>query len=142
MNTYVWLWIILLIVSVLAEVFTMQLVSIWFAVASLVALVASMFLPPIGQFAVFVIVSLVLLIFTRPILKKFMVKKSQPTNYDLDIGKIATVIETIDESSQSGRVSLNGVDWNAKSVDGSIIEVNSKVVVEYVQGSKLLVRRA
>jgi membrane protein implicated in regulation of membrane protease activity len=101
-----------------------------------------MFLPPIGQFAVFVIVSLVLLIFTRPILKKFMVKKSQPTNYDLDIGKIATVIETIDESSQSGRVSLNGVDWNAKSVDGSIIEVNSKVVVEYVQGSKLLVRRA
>jgi membrane protein implicated in regulation of membrane protease activity len=142
MNTNIFIWIIILVVSVLAEVFSMQLVSIWFAIASLVALITSMFLPPLGQFAVFVVVSLLLLIITRPVLKKFKVKKSQPTNYDLDIGKIAIVIETIDESLQSGRVSLNGVDWNAKSIDGSVIEVDSKVVVEYVQGSKLLVRRA
>lgn len=134
-------WAIVLIVTVLLEVATMQLVSIWFAVASLVALISSMFVEPLTQFVIFVLVSLVLLVFTRPLLKKVMVKKYQPTNYDLDIGKIATVIETIDTSSQTGRVSLNGVDWTAKSVDNSIIENGSQVVVENVEGSKLLVKK-
>lgn len=135
------IWAIVLVITVLIEVATMQLVSIWFAVASLVALISSMFVEPLTQFVIFVLVSVVLLIFTRPLLKKLMVKKYQPTNYDLDIGKVATVIEPIDNSKQTGRVSLNGVDWSAKSVDNSTIENGSQVTVQNVDGSKLLVKK-
>jgi membrane protein implicated in regulation of membrane protease activity len=120
----------------------MQLVSIWFAVASLVTMVASLFVKsPLTQLLIFVIVSFVLLIFTRPLLKKTVVKEYHPTNYDLDVGKVATVIETIENSTNSGRVSLNGVDWNANSTDGATIEKGSQVVVEDVKGSKLLVKK-
>ena len=100
-----------------------------------------MFVEPLTQFVIFVLISLVLLIFTRPLLKKLMVKKHQPTNYDLDIGKVAIVIEPIDNSKQTGRVSLNGVDWSAKSVDNSTIENGSQVTVQNVDGSKLLVKK-
>lgn len=141
MDTNTIVWIVVLIVTALVEVFSMQLVSIWFTVASLVALVASLFLPPIAQFAIFVIVAVVLLVFTRPILKRLVTKQRQPTNYDLDVGKVAVVTETIDGSSQTGRVSLNGIYWSAKSVDGSTIGIDSQVVVVSVQGSKLLVRK-
>jgi membrane protein implicated in regulation of membrane protease activity len=133
-------WAIVLVVTVVVEVCTMQLVSIWFAVASLVTLVCSTFVDStLVQLAIFVGVSLVLLVFTRPILKRLVVQSRQSTNYDLDVGKVATVIETVDASTQTGRVSLNGVDWNAKSVDGSVIESGSRVVVQKVEGSKLLV---
>lgn len=135
------IWAIVLVITVLIEVATMQLVSIWFAVASLVALISSMFVEPLTQFVIFVLVSVVLLIFTRPLLKKLMVKKYQPTNYDLDIGKVATVIEPIDNSKQTGRVSLNGVDWSAKSVDNSTIENGSQVTIQNVDGSKFLVKK-
>ncbi|MCC8070168.1 MAG: NfeD family protein [Ruminococcus sp.] len=135
------IWAIILVLTILLEIATMQLVSIWFAVASLVALISAMFVEPLTQFVIFVLVSFVLLVFTRPLLKKVMVEKHQPTNYELDIGKVATVIETIDTLSQTGRVSLNGVDWTATSVDNSIIENGSQVVVEEVEGSKLLVKK-
>lgn len=135
------IWAIVLVIMVLAEVFTMQLVSIWFAVASLVTLISSLFIDSfLTQLVVFVLISLVLLIFTKPILKKFIKYNHQDTNYNLDVGKVATVIETIDTSSNTGRVSLNGVDWNAQSVDDSTIEVGSQVIVQEIEGSKLLVR--
>lgn len=135
-------WAVVLVVAVLVEVFTMQLVSIWFAIASLVTMVVSLFVDnPIAQLSVFVVVSAVLLLLTRPLLKKMVVKEYHPTNYDLDVGKVATVIETIENSTNSGRVSLNGVDWNANSTDGATIEKGSQVVVEDVKGSKLLVKK-
>lgn len=135
------IWVIVLVITVLTEILTMQLVSVWFAIASLVTLICSLFIDSfLIQLIIFVLVSLIMLIFTRPILKKFINYNRQDTNYNLDIGKIATVIETIDTSLNTGRVSLNGVDWKAKSIDDSTIEVGSQVIVQEVDGSKLLVK--
>jgi len=135
-------WAIVLIIAVIVEIFTMQLVSIWFAVGALGSLISSFFVGTFTQCVVFVLVSLVLLIFTRPILNKIVVKNPQPTNHELDIGKTAIVIEAINKAEQTGRVSLNGVNWNAQSDDNSIIEKGSTVIVEEVEGTKLLVKKS
>ena len=77
--------------------------------------------------------------FTRPLLKKFAVKKIQPTNIELDVGKTAVVIEEINNKIDTGRAKLNGVDWKAVSADDSIIPEGSIVRIDNIRGTKLYV---
>ena len=123
---------------VMAELGTMQLVSIWFAAGAAAAFAAAYFGFEIWvQLTVFVIVSFLLLLVTRPILKKFTVKNKQPTNVELDVGKTAIVIEDIDNATSSGRARLNGVDWKAVSSDGQRIPKDSIVTIDSIKGTKL-----
>jgi len=134
------LWIILVVVAVLLEAATMALVSIWFAAGALAAVVAAALGFPLWvQIAVFLIVSLVLLAATRPLLKKLMPDKYIPTNGELDIGKKAVVIETVDNAKATGRVKLDGVDWSADSWDGSVIKKDTVVIVKARGTTKLTV---
>jgi|ADurb_Total_1213_FD_contig_31_1398088_length_1496_multi_6_in_0_out_0_2 membrane protein implicated in regulation of membrane protease activity len=134
------LWIILVVVAVLLEAATMALVSIWFAAGALAAVVAAALGFPLWvQIAVFLIVSLVLLAATRPLLKKLMPDKYIPTNGELDIGKKAVVIETVDNAKSTGRVKLDGVDWSADSWDGSVIKKDTVVIVKARGTTKLTV---
>lgn len=133
------LWGIVFAVLVIAELSTAQMVSIWFAVGALGAFIAALFsLPLIGQFAIFTALSILLLIFTRPIFKK-TIKDFTPTNSELDIGKTAVIIEGVDNKRGTGRATLNGVDWIAVSKNNEPIPEGSIVIVEDIQGSKLLV---
>lgn len=134
------LWGAVFAVMVIAELASLQLVSIWFAAGALASFITAICGMGMGmQMVVFVIVSIVLLVGTRPLLKKFRVGNTQPTNIDLDIGKTAVVIENIDNSLDTGRAKLNGVDWKAVSADDSIIFEGSIVKIEEIRGTKLFV---
>lgn len=134
------LWLVLFIVLVVAELSTLQLISVWFALGSLGALIAAACGASFWiQILVFVVISTLFLILTRPILKKFIFKQPVPTNSELDIGKTAKVIEAIDNLKLTGRVNLNGVTWTARSSDGNSIGEGETVVVDKIEGTKLYV---
>lgn len=134
------LWGIVFAVMVIAELMSFQLVSIWFAAGALASCIVALLDFGIGmQMFVFVIVSIALLTITRPLLKKFRVGNTQPTNIDIDIGKTAVVIENINNSADTGRARLNGVDWKAISLDESVISEGSIVKIEDIKGTKLYV---
>ena len=91
------LWSVLLILFIIAEAITVQLVSIWFAIGSLVALIANFCgANTLVQAALFVGVSFAALLLTRPLVKKFSTPKIQRTNIDRIIGERAIVTEEID----------------------------------------------
>ncbi|MBE6873110.1 NfeD family protein [Ruminococcus sp.] len=117
------------------------LLSIWFALGSLAAMFCAIAkLPFVAQFAVFVLMSIIFLIATRPLARKVQ-KTAIPTNFELDVGKTAQVIEGIDNSQNKGRVKLDGTDWSAVSADGSRIPVGAIVRVVEVSGAKLIVEQ-
>lgn len=135
-------WLILFVVLLLVEIFTMGLTTIWFAGGALAAFVMG----KIGfglaaQCIVFVVVSAILLIVTRPIAVKYFNKERQKTNVELLIGQHALVTEDIDTLHAAGRVEVKGQEWSAKTdePDGKIAK-NTVVVVEGIQGVKLIVR--
>lgn len=140
MYVHLILWGIVFAVMVIAELTTMQLVSIWFAAGAIAAFITALCGLGMGmQMFIFVVVSVVLLTVTRPLLKKFRVGDSQPTNMDLDIGKTAVIIESVNNASDMGRARLNGVDWKAVSSDGSVIPEGSIVKIDDIRGTKLFV---
>ena len=134
------LWAVVFAAAVLFELATMQLTSIWFAVGSLAAFIASFYLPFTGQLAVFVVVTAVMLIATRPMIKKLR-RPAVPTNHELDLGKQALVIEDIDAAAGTGRGRVQGVDWSAAAKDGNPIKSGETVTVVEVGGARLTVER-
>ena len=141
--TYLFFWGILCVVMVIAEIASMQLVSIWFAIGAIGAFI--MALCDFGftaQLAVFVLISVVLLLATRPLLKSLRVKRVTPTNADKDVGATAVVIEEVDPAHGTGRAKTNGVDWIAISENGEVLPADTIVIVSRVEGAKLIVRRA
>lgn len=125
---------------VVAELATVQLVSIWFAAGALMSLIFSLFNAPVWlQVVVFFAVSAVCLIITRPIVKKAVNDKKVPTNADMAIGKTGIVTETIDNIKGLGKVKVQGSLWSAKSSDGSVIDENERVRVLEIKGVKLVV---
>ncbi len=133
-------WILLTIALVVVEAVTVQLVTIWFAIGSLAALLADLLkVPPPFQIVIFVLVSLISLIATRPLVKKFAHKKIQPTNADRNIGAEAIVTQTINNVKAKGQVNVNGMDWTARAQDDEIIKEGTLVVVKNIEGAKLIV---
>lgn len=134
------IWLVLLAVLLCIEIATMGLTTIWFAGGALIAFLLSLFSAPIwSQVAVFIIVSIVLLVFTRPIALKFMNKGVEKTNVDSIPGQKGIVIQTIDNLKAEGKVMVQGMEWSARSKDESIIEEGKVVKVEAVEGVKLIV---
>lgn len=106
-------WLSLLAILLLAEALTTNLVTIWFALGALAALLTSLFTPnPAVQGTVFMVVSIVLLVATLPLVKKMRMRKKTPLNAERNIGRTATVLEAMTPSAQ-GRVRLDGVNWSA-----------------------------
>ena len=132
-------WLITFFALLLVEFITVGLVCLWFAVGAFFALATSFFTDSVMiQSIVFVVVSVVSLIVTKPLLKKFKVVSIEPTNLDRVIGKDALV--TVDITpSKYGDVDVLGTIWTAASKEE--LEVGTKVVVEKIEGSKLIVKR-
>lgn len=140
MYSHLIIWGVIFAVMVIAEIVSMQLVSIWFAAGALAAFIVSICGLSMGmQMFVFMLVSVLLLSVTRPLLKKFKVSNTQPTNIDLDIGKTAVIVEAVNNETDSGRAKLNGVDWKAVSTEGSVISEGSIVRIDNIKGTKLYV---
>lgn len=130
-------WLILFIVLLLVEIFTVGLVSIWFAIGAIVAMVSSFFIESIViQGIVFVVTSILVLLCTKKIVQRFRMSDIIPTNLDRVIGKNGEVLEKIVPGS-TGQVKVLGNIWSA--VSSSEIEVGQRIIVKQIDGVKLIV---
>ena len=133
------IWGIAFLGLLLLEMLTVGLVSIWFAVGALVALITSLITKSVLiQSIVFIVVSIITLIVTQPLLKKFKVNSFEPTNTDRVIGKKAKVTKEITPDNY-GEVVVFGTEWLAAS--GEKQEVGAEVVVREIEGNKLIVEK-
>lgn len=122
------------------EAATFGLTTIWFAAGALVAMgAAALGAGLYTQTAVFFIVSIALLVFTRPIAKDYLKIGAQKTNVSEIIGRKAIVKKRI-TSHETGQVKIKGQIWTAVSEDGQPIEEKTEVVVAGVEGVKAIVR--
>lgn len=133
-------WVVLMVVFLVVEAATAGLTCIWFAIGSLAALIAALFDAQLWlQIVWFLVISFVTLYFTRPLVKKYVNSRSQPTNADMVIGKEALVTEDIDNVEATGAVSVDGKVWTARSADGGRIKSGAVVSVLRIEGVKLIV---
>lgn len=130
-------WFITFLILLFIELITVNLVTIWFAIGSLGALItASITDMVVIQIIVFIVLSVVSLIVTKPIVKKIRTRKITPTNLDRVIGRIGTVTKKITKDSY-GEVKVEGSIWTAKA--NKEIREKSQVKVLKIEGVKLLV---
>ena len=133
-------WLAVIIISVIAEAATTQLISIWFVGSAIFALIASIFTDYFAiQIIVFISTSILMLIFARPLLKRIMDFKKEHTNVDRYLGEHAVVISEINNQSGTGQVNVSGKCWSAKSIDDNIIKKGEHVRIESIEGVKLVV---
>lgn len=134
-------WLIALAVLLLIEIITLGLTTIWFAGGALVAFFVSLATNNLGlELIVFLAVSFLLLIYTRPIATRFFNTKKIKTNYESLIGREGKVIEKIDNFNNSGQVIVGGQEWTARAVDDqAIIKPEQRVVIRSISGVKLIV---
>ncbi len=135
-------WLVLLIVCIGVEVATMGLTTIWFAGGALVAIFLAVIGAPIWlQATVFIVVSLVLLFFTRPVAVKYFNKDRVKTNVESMVGRQAIVVSEIDNLQGIGQVTVGGQEWSARSAEENVkIAVGAVVMVVAINGVKLIVR--
>jgi len=136
------IWLVLLAGFIILELTTSQLICIWFAGGALVASIFALLnLSPAVQTTVFVLVSALLLIFTRKFVNKLKQKVGTKTNVDALIGQSALVTENISNINSKGTVKLRGLEWSARSVNGEEIPEQSQVTVKDIDGVKLIVEK-
>lgn len=142
MNEILVFWLIVLILSIVVEVLTLGLASIWFAGGALVAMAAAaLHVPLTFQFILFIAVSMLLLFFTRPIAVKYFNKDRVRTNVESMVGRQAIVISEIDNIQGIGQVNVGGQEWSARSCDDKIrFAVGTVVDVVSISGVKLIVK--
>ena len=137
-----WIWLGAVVVFAVAEAATAALVSLWFIGGSLAGLIAALCGAPLWlQFALFVAVSAILLAALRPLARSRFNRGITPTNAERCVGQIAIVTEAIDNVRARGAVRLSGVEWSARSADGSAIPLDTPVRVLRVESTKLIVER-
>lgn len=136
------MWLIALIIFIVIEAVTVTLVSVWFAGGSLVGMLAAALHAPLWlQVVLFLVVSLVLLFYTRPFAMKHFNKDREKTNVSGIIGKQGIVTNEINNLHGEGQVTVGGQEWSARNiVDGEVIPEGSIVTVEEIKGVKLMVR--
>lgn len=135
-----YVWLIVVVLLTLAELMTVNLTTIWFVISGLVTIglsfITSNFMI---QFGVFVSLGIVLLIVTKPLIKKFMASKDVKTNFDRIIGMTGIVVKDISDM-HNGEVKVDGKIWT--SISDETLKVNEKVEILEINGSKIKVRKA
>ena len=132
-------WLIAFLVFLTIEMMTINLVSIWFAIGAIVSMGVAYFTDNVLiQMIVFIVVSLVALLITKPLVKKFKKVDFVPTNSDRVIGKVGEVTKKI-TSDEYGEVKVFGTVWTAFSDD--VWDVGDKVIITNIEGVKLIVKK-
>ncbi len=142
METAVIVWLVIVAVCVIVEMISLGLTSIWFAGGALVSAIVAGFNGPLWlQVVLFFVVSVVLLLFTRPMAEKHLNSKLEKTNLDSLIGSKAIVISTINNLEETGQIKLNGIEWTARSNSDDIIGAGVTVNIIDIQGVKAIVEK-
>lgn len=133
-------WLALGILFAIIEGASVQLVSLWLAIAAIItAALAALGLSVGLQIAVFLLISIVLLALTRPVAKRLMQTKRQSTNADQVIGKTGIVRQSIDNETGAGRVYVMGLEWKARSMTGEQFQKDDRVRIQAIEGVTLIV---
>lgn len=138
-NIMVWIWLGVTILAIVVELITPELVSLWFAIGGIVGIAFSFIpgLPWWGEIIIFAIVSLVLLLTLRPVLKKYFKDKNLKTNSDRLIGQEVRVLTQADFDTL-GTVKIGDVIWNVKSSDDTALLADEIVKIVEIDGNKLI----
>jgi len=137
------LWLIIVVVLGIIEAVSFNLITIWFAIGAVVAMISSFFgIPFIYQVVIFIVSSALLLYFTKPIIKKYLYVRKEKTNADRIIGEKGIVVEKIDTVNGTGQVKIGGQIWTARSINNEVIELNELVDIEEISGVKVFVKKS
>ncbi|MBQ1661291.1 MAG: NfeD family protein [Treponema sp.] len=140
-NNLPWVWVAVTIICVVIESLTLSLTTIWFGISAFVMVfLAFTPLPFPAQLLIFVALTMVLLIFTKPIVKKKLSQKKIATNYERVIGQIAVVTKRI-TALEKGSVKINGMEWTAAVKEDTTLEEGSKCMVEEIAGVTAYVKQ-
>ncbi len=142
------MWAIWLIVSgvfFLGEIFTISFLLFWPGVGAFLAFLTSLIVPEnlVAQILIFVVSTIIMVLFTKPLVNKlFKNKDNTSMNNSAVLGKKGIIIKKIDNSNPVGQVKVNGELWSAiKSEKDKSINVGESVIIEKIDGVKLLVRK-
>lgn len=140
MNWAAIIWLVLMVLFLLTEAATVSMVSLWFAVSALAALIISLLGGPIWlQTLLFLVVSAVLLALLRPLVRKYVTPKVTATNVDSVVGSTGLVTASINNVTAAGQVKLGAMEWTARSTSGEPIPEGTLVKVDRIEGVKAFV---
>ena len=141
LNNMQFVWLGVVVLMLLIEAATLGLTTIWFALGALISMVlAFLNLPLAWQILLFLVISSVLLLFTRKVaVEKLKIGKTK-TNAESIIGKSGFVVAPVTEE-QKGQVKIEGQVWTAASSEGAELQIDEKITVEKIEGVTLYVRR-
>ncbi len=135
-------WVIVAAITLVIEIISLGLSSIWFTGGAIVAAIVGYMGGPVWlQIVLFIGVSTVLLLAMRPLAKKKLALGQEKTNVDSMIGRTEKVLTTVDNNEGTGMIRIADVEWRAVSLDGSVIPEGTLVKIERLEGTKLFVRR-
>ncbi len=139
------LWLIASGVFFLGEIFTVSFLLFWPGVGAFLAFLTSLLLPEniLAQVAVFVISSIIMIILTKPLIKRLFKNKDDTSmNNSAVLGKKGIIVKKIDDDTPIGQVKVNGELWSAiKPEKTKAINKGESVIIEKIDGVKLLVRK-
>ena len=135
------LWIVFIIVTIIIELETNDMVTIWFTVAAIAALIAAAFkAKALLQIGIFIVVSIILLLLTRKLTKNMSQKNIVRTNADRVIGMIGTITKPVDPDI-IGEVIVGTVLWRASTLSNHTFEVGEKVLIDAISGTRLIISK-
>ena len=135
-----YVWLILAGIFVIGEVLTSGFLIFWFSLGSLIAMVVSFFIPDvIVQTTVFLISSVILILATKPLVKKFANIDTVKTNAQSIIGKKGLVTKDINSIKATGQVKIDGELWSAVGLNDMDISKGTEVEVNEIKGVKVVV---
>lgn len=128
-------WLIAMVILIVFECISLGLTTIWFAAGALAAAIAAALgANMVVQGVVFVIITTILLVFTRPWAMKYLNNRVVKTNADSMVGKTGIVSIDVDNLKEEGQIQIKGSYWTARSLDNQVIEKGAKVVVKEING--------
>ncbi len=136
------IWLLIAGFFLILEIITVGFLVFWFAISALITMVLSFFIESLSiQITVFVVVSTILLFATKPFVEKITRKDSvvKTNAYSIE-GKIGKVISPIEPMEGTGQIKVNGEVWSAKSYDGAYIEKDTEIIIERIDGVKVIVK--
>ncbi len=134
-------WIATVILAIVAEAMTTDLIAIWIMPAALISMILALLDVPLWiQIVVFLVLTAVFLLLSKMFLRKYLKKRpTEITNADALLGQTAIVTERLDNEAQSGAVRVNGLEWSARSIADSVtVEKGTLVVIREISGVKLI----
>ena len=135
------IWVLILVISIIVEAITVDLVSIWFGVGAIVALIGeALGMSQVLQIVIFTVVSIICIVASRPLAKKYLRGNIVKTNLDRVIGKHCLVTETI-TADDKGEVKVMGTLWMASSLNNETIQAGEYAEVVSIEGAHVIVKK-